>query len=591
MHLRKGIGAVRLAGAVAVSAAPTAYCNDTGTEPIERPGWTLVFQEEFNDAVLNPAKFSDSYMPHWTTPEQSLAHYDVVDGILSLRIDKETQGPWWAFDDVQKISSIQTGMRDGMHNFWDTCTITDHHRAVTNFETKYGYFELRARVPHDGGLHSAWWMIGTEARADETAEIDVFEICGPDVKAGKSRVRVSVHPWTDGGCKEQSLDYYPACDVSQDFHVYGFEWQPGGMKFYFDGQLVKETSQSPDYKMTTFLGIYENDSPLWSGTPDYNSEYPKRFEIDYFRVYKTDEMLARDAADNRAPAAGENLAPYAVAGAAQDWNWESPPSNMIDNDAYSAMQSNEAPNFPQYLYLDWEETQTFDTFIMKAAYGKGQAPTNWELEVSADGETGWVPVAASGDVNWNGNDWHVENQILHFPAAQGKSLRIKVNSANLQWNHYAINEILVKDSSASPLNANIATESTSEWNSENGGLLTDGDHSEAAQSADRITLPTDIVLSWPEPVSFDQIQMHCWYAQNQAPTKVSFQVSQDGQIWQEIVPPTVLAWEYADTTLENQTFSFEQVQEVRFLRMKVHDANLKWKHFAISELEVYNRQS
>ena len=159
MHLRKGIGAVILAGAVAVSAAPTAYCNDTGTEPIERPGWTLVFQEEFNDAVLNPAKCSDSYMPHWTTPEQSLAHYDVVDGILSLRIDKETQGPWWAFDDVQKISSIQTGMRDGMHNFWDTCTITDHHRAVTNFETKYGYFELRARVPHDGGLHSAWWMV------------------------------------------------------------------------------------------------------------------------------------------------------------------------------------------------------------------------------------------------------------------------------------------------------------------------------------------------------------------------------------------------------------------------------------------------
>ena len=56
---------------------------------------------------------------------------------------------------------------------------------------------------------------------------------------------------------EQSLDYYPACDVSKDFHVYGFEWQPSGMKFYFDGKLVKETAQSPDYKMTTFLGIYE----------------------------------------------------------------------------------------------------------------------------------------------------------------------------------------------------------------------------------------------------------------------------------------------------------------------------------------------
>ena len=76
------------------------------------------------------------------------------------------------------------------------------------------------------------------------------------------------------------------------------------MKFYFDGQPVKETDQSPDYKMTTLLGIYENDSPLWSGTPDYDSEYPKRVEIDYFRAYKTDEMLAWDAAESRTPAAG-----------------------------------------------------------------------------------------------------------------------------------------------------------------------------------------------------------------------------------------------------------------------------------------------
>ncbi len=591
MCWKRTIGALFLSVALVIVSVPVVYGEGTDTQPSDKENWSLVFQEEFNDAVLDPTKFSNSYMPHWTTPEQSLAHYDVTDGILSLRIDKDTQGPWWAFDDVQKISSIQTGMRDGMHNFWDTCTITDHHRAVTNFETKYGYFELRARIPNDSGLHSAWWMIGTEAKADETAEIDIFEICGPDIKSNKSRVRVSVHPWTDGGLKEQSLDYYPACDVSQDFHVYGFEWKPSGMKFYFDGQLVKETDQSPDYKMTTLLGIYENDSPLWSGTPDYDSEYPKRFEIDYFRVYKTDEMLAWDAAENRAPAAGENVAPYAVAGAAQDWNWDSPPSNMIDNDAYSAMQSNESPSFPQYLYLDWEDTQTFDTFIMKAAYGQGQAPTNWELEVSADGETGWMPVAASGDVVWNGNDWHVENQILRFPAVQGKALRIKINSANLQWNHYAINEILVKDSSASLSNINIATESTSEWDSENGGLLTDGDYTEAAQSSDRPSLPMDIVLSWPTPVSFNQVQMYCWYAQNQAPTQVSFQVSRDGQNWQDIVSPLTLEWNHADTTLEKQTISFEQVQDISFLRMRVHDANLKWKHFAINELEIYDMQA
>lgn len=588
MRIKKPFFAMVLSAATLF--APTVFCETPELQPTEKPGWTLVFQEEFNDAVLNPSKFSDSYMPHWTSQEQSLAHYDVTNGILSLRIDKDTQGPWWAFDDVQKISSIQTGMRDGLHNFWDTCTITDHHRAVRNFETRYGYFELRARVPDDSGLHSAWWMIGTEAKSDETAEVDIFEICGPDINTDQSRVRVSVHPWNDAGLSEQSLDYYPACDVSQDFHVYGFEWQPEGMKFYFDGNLVKETSQSPDYKMITFLGIYENDSPLWSGTPDYNSDYPKRFEIDYFRVYKTDEMLAWDAATDHNPVAGENLAPYAVAGAGQDWNWDSPPSNMIDNDAYSAFQSVDSPVFPQYLYLDWEDTQTFDTFIMKTAYSQGQAPTNWDLEVSADGETGWTYVASSGDIAWDGNDWHVEEYKLTFSPVQGKALRIKINNANLQWDHYAINEVLVKDSSVSPVNANIASETTSEWDSENGGLLTDGDLTEAAQSDSRPSLPMDIVLKWPMQAAFNEIQMHCWYAKDQAPTQASFQISQDGQNWQEIVAPTTLFWSKNDATIETQTFSFDRVQNVKYLRMRIHDANLTWRHFAINELEVYDRQ-
>lgn len=585
--------ALLLSVSLLMGALPTAYAQDEAAPAAseEKPGWNLVFQEEFNDAVLDPSKFSDSYLTHWTSYEQSLAHYDVTDGILSLRIDKDTQGPWWADAGVQKVSSIQTGMRDGMHLFWDSCTMLDHHRAVTNFETQYGYFELRARVPGDGGLHSAWWMIGNEARATQTAEIDIFEICGPDVKSNKSRVRVSVHPWKDKGLKEQSLDYYPACDVSSDFHVYGFEWQPSGMKFYFDGQLVKETSQSPNYKMTTLLGIYENNAPLWSGTPDYNSEYPKRFEVDYFRVYKTDEMLAWDAAEKTAPAPGENLAPYAVAGASQDWSWDSPPSNMIDNDAYSAMQSNDSPAFPQYLYLDWADTQTFDTFIMKAAYGQSQAPTNFEIEVSADGKTGWTPVASSGDISWSGNDWKVEQQTLTFPAAQGKAVRLKINSANLTWKHYAINEVLLKNAAEQPVNTNIAPESTSVWDSPNGGLLTDGNRAAAAQSADRPGLPMDVTLTWPAPVSFDQVQLHCWYAKDQAPTKVSFSVSQDGATWQEVVPPTALSWQSSDTTVEQQSFAFERVENARYLRMTVYSANLKWKHFAINELEVYDSGS
>ena len=133
----------------AAAAVPMGVHAESGSQE----NWTMVFNEEFDDPVLDQSKFSDSYLPHWTTTEQSIAHYDLYDGMISLNIEKDTQGPWWADAGVQKVSSIQTGMRDGMHLFWDSCTVLDHHRAVTNFETKYGYFELRAKVPGDGGLH------------------------------------------------------------------------------------------------------------------------------------------------------------------------------------------------------------------------------------------------------------------------------------------------------------------------------------------------------------------------------------------------------------------------------------------------------
>lgn len=550
--------------------------------------WNLVFQEEFDGEKLDTGKFSDSYMPHWTTVNQSLAHYDLKDGIISLNIDKESQGPWWKYGGVQKVSSIQTGMRDGMHNFWSTCTITDHHRAVSNYETKYGYFEIRARVPNDGGLHSAWWMIGAENREKETGEIDIFEICGPDVKSGQSRVRASVHPWRDKGLKEESLDYYPRCDVSKEFHVYGFEWTKNGMKYYFDGEMVSETQQSPDYPMTTFLGIYENDAPLWSGRPDYHSVYPKRFEIDYFRVYKTNEMMEMDARERKEPLPGENLAPYAIAGASQDWVWNRPLSNMIDNDAYSAMQSIDNPVFPQYIYLDWDKTYSFDTFIMKAAYGKNQAPSNWELEVSDDGISGWKTIASSGKVEWQGNDWHVENKVLKFPEVQGKALRIKINDANCYWNHYAINEVIVKNGKEIPTGANIALESTSEWDSKNGGLLTDGNHLSAGQSSDNPQMPFDIVFKWEDAVAMDEIRLFSWYSSHQAATKISLDGSADGSNWQQIIPPTSIAWEHGDKTVEGKIFRFTRTENVKFLRLKVHEANLRWKHFAINEVEIYD---
>lgn len=82
--------------------------------------------------------------------------------------------------------------------------------------------------------------------------------------------------------------------------------------------------------------------------------------------------------------------------------------------------------------------------------------------------------------------------------------------------------------------------------------------------------------------------MHCWYALNQAPTSVSFEVSSNGYQWEEIIPVSNLDWYSDGNSIEVQTFNFETVTNIRYLKLRIYDANLKWKHFAINELEVYH---
>ncbi|RPF47693.1 glycosyl hydrolase family 16 [Hydrogenoanaerobacterium saccharovorans] len=568
-----------------IGSGTTVYAADYPANPPDKAEWQLDFADEFDGPELDKTKFTDNYLTHWTTLEQSKANYTFENGNLVLKIDKDQGG--WRPGTVQMISSIATGMRDGLHRFGNDVEMVDHHRANTNYETKYGYFELRARIQGGPGMHCAWWMVGNQDNANEVTEIDIFEILGKECGANRSKVNVSVHPWADPASREQSLNYYANADLSNEFHVYGFEWDETGMKFYFDNQLVKQTSQTPNYKMTTLLGIYEAPNS-WTGIPDPNALYPKKFEIDYFRAYKRPAMIEQE----RTPAAGENLAPYAVKGSDKSWDWNNPPSNAGDNNAYTCMQSKDNVTFPQYIYFDWKDGQDFDTVALKSWYAQGQAPTNWDVEVSADGETNWSTVASSGDMTWNTNTVDIESKVLAFSKVTGqKAMRLKINSANTAWKHFAINEVIVKDSSTPCVGTNIANEAIPIMNSADAGFLTDNNLGKATQSKDNLAMPQYITLSWATPVSFDRVKMHCWYAQSQAPTNVDIETSADGTAWMTAANSGDLVWHSNDKTIESKDFTFTSVENVKHLRIKINSANLDWKHFAINELEVFDGAS
>ncbi|MFC3804188.1 hypothetical protein [Cohnella sp. GCM10012308] len=93
---------------------------------------------------------------------------------------------------------------------------------------------------------------------------------------------------------------------------------------------------------------------------------------------------------------GPNLALSAVASATSvhpDPNH--PPAHLNDGNLLNDYASATSPTMPAYVTLTWSTARSFDKITLKAWLCQTIAPTHYEVEVSADGVTGWTKVASS----------------------------------------------------------------------------------------------------------------------------------------------------------------------------------------------------
>lgn len=261
--------------------------DDMPANPPEKEGYILDFADEFNEDTLDTEKWIDSYLPHWCAdPSTAKANYRFENGCLIQYIDKD-QEPWCPELDGNIISSaIMSFDKNWIHNFRNT---TENHDRQTwyGYTTKYGYFEIRAKLADcGGGGHQAWWLVGMQQDTDDwnsskqTGEIDIIENFFPDTGVWKS----GAFGWNDTSFSPswtQQEYVIPSGSLAEEFHIYAMEWTPEVLKFYFDNQLVNVISGSPSYEMGAILNIYANTGDMPS-----NDVWPKEWYIDYYRVWK-----------------------------------------------------------------------------------------------------------------------------------------------------------------------------------------------------------------------------------------------------------------------------------------------------------------
>jgi endo-1,3-1,4-beta-glycanase ExoK len=94
---------------------------------------------------------------------------------------------------------------------------------------RYGYFEARIQAPSGGGLDTGFFTYVGATAITPWNEIDV-EILGKNTHA----VQLTYH----NGNSQVPVTVNLPFDASTAPHLYGFDWEPGYIRWYVDGKLV-----------------------------------------------------------------------------------------------------------------------------------------------------------------------------------------------------------------------------------------------------------------------------------------------------------------------------------------------------------------
>lgn len=160
------------------------------------------------------------------------------------------------------------------------------------YQTRYGYFECRARLTKAKGIWPAFWLnastngdYGTPEK--NGAEIDIFEYF-PNINP--RAVTHNLH-WGGYGVTHRELGfiYTQLKETMDSFHVFGLEWTDTSYTVFVDGVRSAHGNMNISKVPQNILLSVECDDN--GGGPLERTMLPDEFIVDYVRVYKRNTTL------------------------------------------------------------------------------------------------------------------------------------------------------------------------------------------------------------------------------------------------------------------------------------------------------------
>jgi len=242
--------------------------------------WVLSWSDEFN-AVAG------------TKPDPTYWSYDLGGGGWGLgQLQTYTNAAANAATDGTGNLAI-VAIMDAQGNFTSARLKTEG-----KFDQAYGRFETRAKVVTGNGMWPAFWTLGNDfgsAGWPQCGEIDIMEVRGTQPYGSNAALH---GPGYSGNSDLKGRYALPDSGpkISDDFHTYAIEWEPGVVRFYVDNNLFQTHTPADipvdagpnakwvyDHPFFILLNVAVGGS--YAGPPT-GTVFPQTMLVDYVRVYK-----------------------------------------------------------------------------------------------------------------------------------------------------------------------------------------------------------------------------------------------------------------------------------------------------------------
>ena len=269
----------------------------------ENKKWKLVWSDEFDGDKLDESKWNFRRY-FWGKKSPTFTDEGVeLDGESSLHIKLVKKGEDFYSAHLQ-TGSLTYDMPKDSDGFWPFGEF-----QPAKFMHKFGYYEIRCRLPKNPGWHAAFWLQapGIGSSPDPRVcgvETDIMENYAQHTKG----LMLCGNGY--GGYGKNSVwpghFRFPYEETEDGWHYYGVDWSRDGYVFYADGKKIGRQGppEVPVSEVEQFIlvstechGYHRNfgencgldgSGDVWAGRPVEELKkavLPDEFVVDHVRVF------------------------------------------------------------------------------------------------------------------------------------------------------------------------------------------------------------------------------------------------------------------------------------------------------------------